>query len=77
MLETWVITVSPDRPIAQTVQALTEAGCSIRDVLTEIGVVIARCDSSSVAALRQVPGVADVSPDAAIDIGPPDAPITW
>ncbi len=77
MIGTWVITISSDCPIAQTVQELTKAGCSVQDVLAEIGVVIARCDGNSVPALRQLSGVIDVSPETKIDVGPPNSPVTW
>jgi hypothetical protein len=40
-------------------------------------IITGSADAAATDALRDVPGVTDVSPDQAIDIGPPDAPATW
>jgi hypothetical protein len=53
------------------------AGLEVEGVLDAIGIVTGRADANSIARLRKVRGVADVSPDYKVDIGPPGAPISW
>lgn len=77
MATDYVVTTSPDQPVEQTAQALRGAGCTIREVLGEIGLVLVTCDAAAVAKLRDLPGVAAVEAERGIDIGPPDAPRTW
>jgi hypothetical protein len=72
----WIILTSDDRPIADIVKDLRQAGFEVRDVLDEIGSVTGRADPRIIDKLRAIPGVIDVSPDVDIDIGPPDAPIS-
>ena len=69
---TWIITASGDRPVAELVTDLRKAGLVVSSMLTEIGVITGRCTEAQAATLRKVAGVADVAPDAAVDIGPPD-----
>lgn len=69
---TWIITASGTRPVAELVSGLRKAGLEVGTVMGEIGVITGRCTKTQAAALRKVAGVADVSPDAAVDIGPPD-----
>ena len=68
---TWVITASGDRPGAAVAADLRKAGLVVSSLLAEIGVITGQCTEAQAAALRKVAGVADVSPDAAVDIGPP------
>ena len=77
MATDYVVTTSPDQPVEQTARALGGAGCTIRQVLGEIGLVLVTCEAGALAKLRGLPGVAAIEPDAAVDIGPPDAPTTW
>jgi hypothetical protein len=69
---TWIITASGDRPVAALTADLRKAGLVVGNVMAEIGVITGQCTNSQAAALRKVAGVADVSPDAPVDIGPPD-----
>ena len=71
-----VVLTSDDRPIADIVKDLRQAGFEVGDVLDEIGSVTGRADPRVIDKLRAIPGVIDVSPDMGIDIGPPDAPIS-
>ena len=48
------------------------AGLAVASVLPEIGVVTGQCTSVQATALRKVAGVADMSPDAPVNPGPPD-----
>jgi hypothetical protein len=73
----WIITASGERPLADVAAALTAAGLTVAQVLDAIGVITGSAGDTAADALRAVPGVADVSPDHPIDIGPPDAPETW
>ena len=66
-----VITVSGDRPIHDVVDDLRAAGFHVDQVLEAIGSVTGSADPKIVPRLRKIKGVADVSPDHSIDIGPP------
>lgn len=72
-----VVTLSSDRPAGEVHQDLADAGFAIDQVLEQIGVITGRCDDAVAGKVRAIRGVADVSDDAAIDIGPPDSPDTW
>ena len=73
----WVVTTSPDRAFGEVARELADAGLAIEQELDAIGVVIGAGDEATAEKLRAVRGVADVSPDAPVDIGPPDSPRTW
>ena len=68
---TWIVPATGERPVAELVSDLRQAGLVVSSLLAEIGVVTGQCSKAQAAALRKVAGVADVSPDAPIDIGPP------
>ena len=71
IIPTWIITATGERPVAELVSDLRKAGLVVGNLLAEIGVVTGQCSKAQAAALRKVAGVADVSSDAPIDIGPP------
>ena len=73
----WIITTSSDRPIKDIESDLRNAGFSVGHVLAEIGSITGAAADETVTKLRSIPGVVDVSPDAPIDIGPPDSGETW
>ena len=68
---TWIITATGERPMPELVAGLRKAGLVVSTVMAEIGVITGRCSKAQAAALRKMPGVADVAPDAPVDIGPP------
>ena len=68
---TWIITATGERPVSELVAALRKAGLVVGTVMAEIGVITGRCSKAQAAALRKLPGVADVAADAPVDIGPP------
>ena len=68
---TWIITSSGERPVADLVADLRQAGLVVSSLLAEIGVITGQCTPAQAAGLRKVVGVADVTADAPIDIGPP------
>ncbi len=72
----WVVTLAPDTPPARARAALAKAGLQIDQVLEEIGVITGRGAAGIGSALRGVAGVVDVAEQPAIDIGPPDAPVS-
>lgn len=57
----------PHAPCPPSPSSLTVAS-----VLAEIGVVSGQCTSVQATGLRKVAGVADMSPDAPVNPGPPD-----
>ena len=73
----WIVTTSSDRPIKDIESDLKKAGFSVGHVLAEIGSITGAAADDTVTKLRSIPGVVDVSPDAPIDIGPPDSDKTW
>jgi hypothetical protein len=75
--KTWIVTTSGDRATGDVARDLKARGFTVDQVLDEIGTITGEADESVVPKLRAVDGVADVSPDSVIDIGPPDSPTTW
>jgi hypothetical protein len=71
----WVVTTSGDRPLQDVARQLSGAGFAIEQVLDAIGCITGSASADVAETLRTIPGVADVSPEQSIDIGPPDAPI--
>ena len=66
-----VVTVSGDRPIHEVTRDLTAAGFEVGQVLDVIGSVTGYAQPKVKKRLQMVRGVADVSDDHPIDIGPP------
>lgn len=73
----WIVTTSGGRSLKDVARDLEAAGFAIDEVLEAIGIITGSASDSVAEKLRAVPGVADVSPDQPIDIGPPDSPTTW
>jgi hypothetical protein len=71
-----VITVSGDRHIHDVARDLKASGLEAAQVLDAIGVVTGSAAPNSIAKLKKVRGVQDVSVDHKVDIGPPDAPVS-
>jgi hypothetical protein len=71
-----VVTVAGDRPIHEVVRDLKASGLQAPQVLDAIGVVTGSAASNSIAKLKKVRGVQDVSLDHKVDIGPPGAPVS-
>jgi len=72
-----IVTTSAERPVRAVAKDLSKAGFKVDQILEEIGSITGSCDASQIGKLRAIPGVADVSLDTPIDIGPPDSPTTW
>lgn len=70
---TWIVTVGPDASLVSVAQDLENLGFKILRVLDAVGVIEAQGGEPAVKKARKVPGVLDVEPDAAVDIGPPGA----
>jgi phage replication-related protein YjqB (UPF0714/DUF867 family) len=75
--QNWIVTTSGDRPTKEVAKDLKAAGFSVGQVLDEIGTITGEADDNAVEKVRAIRGVVDVSRDTDIDIGPPDAPVTW
>jgi hypothetical protein len=71
-----VITLTGDRPIHEVAGDLKAAGLAVDQVLTSTGIVTGSAHPDAATRLRNVRGVADVSPDHPVDIGPPGSPIS-
>jgi hypothetical protein len=75
--KTWVVTTSAVRPIAEIAKDLSAAGFKVDQTLDEIGIITGKSDDEAARKVRAVPGVADISPDNPVDIGPPNSRETW
>jgi len=73
----WNVTKSGDRSLSDVKKDLEEAGFSVDQVHEEIGVITGVGSEAVAKKLRAIPGIADVSPEEKIDIGPPDSTDTW
>jgi hypothetical protein len=74
----WTIVASGgDQPLSELAQRLGKAGFVVDQVLTEIGCITGAGNDEVAEQLRALPGVAAVEPELGIDIGPPDAAVTW
>ena len=71
-----IVTLSGDRPIHEVTRDLKAAGFEVGHVLEAVGVVTGAAHPTRLAKLKSVKGVADVSPDQPVDIGPPDADVS-
>ena len=72
-----VITASGERPLRELAKDLAKAGLKVREVLEEVGSIIGTAEEGAEKKIRKIRGVADVSRDAPIDIGPPGSSDTW
>jgi hypothetical protein len=75
--EKWIITTSGDRSLDEVKKDLIDTGFDVDQVLDQIGCITGEASDAIARQLRNIPGVVDVSPDEPIDIGPPDADVTW
>jgi hypothetical protein len=75
--EKWIITTSGDRSLDEIKKDLIDSGFDVDQVLDQIGCITGEASDAIAHQLRNIPGVVDVSPDEPIDIGPPDADVTW
>jgi uncharacterized protein YaaQ len=75
--KTLIITLSEDQSLEDVQEKIKEKGFTVDQVLDQIGCITGSASDEVAAQVRKLPGVEDVSPDFPIDIGPPDAPVTW
>jgi len=75
--KSWIVTTSGERSMNDITNDLKEAGFTVGNVLEEVGSITGAAAEETVSKLRSIAGVVDVSPDAPVDIGPPDSPTTW
>lgn len=73
----WVVTSSGGRPLKDVAADVEAAGFAIDEVLEAIGIITGSATESVAERVRAIPGVADVSPDQPVDIGPPNSETTW
>ena len=71
---TWLVTLATGAPMDQVAAALTAAGLSVTSSLDAVGVIVGTAPKGVVPALRQVSGVANVSPDREVSVGLPGDP---
>lgn len=73
----WIVTATDKNALGDVSKKLTENGFVIDQVLEEVCCITGSASEETVNRLRKIPGVADVSPDQEIDIGPPGGVETW
>jgi hypothetical protein len=71
-----VVTVSGERPIHEIASELKAKGFEVGQVLDSIGSVTGYAHSHTKKRLSGIRGVADVSEDHPVDIGPPDSSVS-
>ena len=76
-LKSLIVTIDQERSLEDVSKDLADAGLVVGQVLEEIGCITGSAPARAVARLRKVRGVTDVSPDTAIDVGPPGSAHTW
>jgi hypothetical protein len=70
-----IVTLSGERNVRDVARDLMAAGLEVDHVLEETGIVTGKADTGTHARLRTIRGVADVSADHPINIGPPDSDV--
>ena len=73
----WIVTMTGDRSLGDVKKKLTETGFSVEQVLDQIGSITGSASDEVAERLREIPGVADVSPDTDIQLPPSDEEETW
>ncbi|MCB9529308.1 MAG: hypothetical protein H6701_13155 [Myxococcales bacterium] len=73
----WVVTATGECALDALARAIEAEGFAIEQTLDEIGCIIGAGSSDVINRVRALPGVEDVSPNEAIDIGPPGGSHTW
>lgn len=73
----WIVTANDKNVLGDVKKKLTENGFVVDQVLEEVCCITGSANEDIIGRLRTIPGVADVSPEGEINIGPPDAPTTW
>lgn len=72
-----IVTTGNDRPIHDIARDLADAGLKDVHILQEVGIITGSAEDDTVAKLRKVRGVKDISADLSINIGPPDSREIW
>ncbi|HEX8644730.1 MAG TPA: hypothetical protein VF702_12545 [Allosphingosinicella sp.] len=71
MTKRWIVTLSDERPAAETCRQLRAAGLADLELMNAIGIATGTADEAAAARMRALPGVADIAPDMPVDITPP------
>jgi hypothetical protein len=75
-IQSLVITTTGTRPIERVAQDLRAAGFEVQQVLEFVGSITGSGPASKADEFRRIAGVADVSVDQPVDIGPPGTAIS-
>lgn len=73
----WVVTASGDRPLDELEKDLTQAGFTVVQTMEAIGCIVGTIGEEDADRVKAIPGVADVSPDEIVSIGPPGSDTVW
>lgn len=73
----WVITTAGHRSLNEVQKSVVDSGFKVDQVLNEIGLITGHAEEDVAQKVRNISGVVDVSPEEPVNIGPPDAPVTW
>ena len=73
----WIISTSGERPLPEVRKKLKQAGFAVDQVLDAIGCITGAAGDDVAERARAIPGVADVSEEGGVDVGPPNSSVTW
>jgi hypothetical protein len=70
---TWIISLALHQPMSPIALRVSQLGFVVQQQMEFAGVIVALGTDDQAEQARAIPGVADVSVDLPIDIGPPNA----
>lgn len=73
----WIVVTSGDRPIEEISEALEKKGFTVESTLDAIGQIIGSATEAVKEEAAKVKGISAIQSSGDINIGPPDADITW
>lgn len=73
----WIVITSGEQPLDEISKALEEKGFTVDSKLDAIGQIIGSGTEDAKSKAMKIKGVADIQPSNDINIGSPDAEMTW
>jgi hypothetical protein len=71
-----IFSLTPDANLEDATRILERFGINVSERLGELGMILGHGERSQIEMLRQLPQFSSVEEDSAVDIGPPDSPIS-
>ncbi len=73
----WIVVTSGDRPLDEVAKALEKKGFTIDSKLEAIGQLIGSATEAERKDAKSIKGITDIQASFDVNIGPPDAEVTW